>query len=179
MAAGSGDMDLDDSSPVVSHSSSIKSGKRSYSAMSSESGQLMSLQASGSTLAVLLPLAKKVQRGLSSRGSEPKSLEQGSNSARLADKITPASAVVGMQGSINRLTDIFEKSMLPSDDPAVTHRGRAIQHVQEAEDELSIENKVALILMFMKDNVVVDTYLSLTDIQVRRAWISHLLNIEL
>ena len=100
-----------------------------------------------------------------------------SNSARLA-KISPATAVVGMQGSINRLTDIFEKSMAQGDDPGVERRSRALQLVQQTEDGLSVGDKVALIALFMKDNVAVETYLSLNDADVRRAWITTMLVVK-
>jgi hypothetical protein len=77
-----------------------------------------------------------------------------------------------MQGSINRLTDIFEKSMLgPAEDPAAASRVRAIELVQAQEDGLSTEEKVAMVMKFMKDTVMAETYMSLTDPEVRRYWV--------
>jgi hypothetical protein len=84
-----------------------------------------------------------------------------------------------MQGSINRLTDVFEKSMAQVDDPCVEHRSRALQHVQQTEDGLSVDDKVALIALFMKDNIAVETYLSLGDAEVRQAWIASMLSVKL
>jgi len=49
--------------------------------------------------------------------------------------------------------------------------------VQQTEDGLSIDDKVALIALFMKDDIIVSTYLSLDDAAVRQAWIASMLPI--
>lgn len=84
-----------------------------------------------------------------------------------------------MQGSINRLTDVFEKSMTQGDEPSVERRARALQLMQQIQDGLSVDDKVALIALFMKDDVAVETYLSLNDPEVRRAWITSMLPVKL
>lgn len=163
---------------------SNQSGKRSYDSMSTGTSEQAPDSASAFTTSFEPPT--KLQKGkaaehgvvgLSASRSKARSSSNqisAANTTRLA-KISPATAVVGMQGSINRLTDIFEKSMAQGDDPAVERRSRALQLVQESEDALSVSDKVALIALFMKDNVIVETYLSLNDADVRRAWITTML----
>ena len=163
-------MDLDLTS--MSHPPSINSSKRSHSAMSVESELLPG--ASDSTPATPLdPVSNKMQKGSGSRASRGSkhSGPKVTSTARLANKITPATAVMGMQGSINRLTDIFEKSMVPGEDPSIMRREKAMQFLQEVDDGLSVSDKVAMISIFMKQAVAVDTYLSLTDAELRQAWI--------
>jgi hypothetical protein len=65
---------------------------------------------------------------------------------------------------------------VPSEDAGITRRERAMELLQTIDDGLSTDNKVALISKFMKDAVVIDTYLSLTDVEVRRAWLSQMLD---
>jgi hypothetical protein len=156
---------------------SNQSGKHSYNSMSTGTSEQV-------PDSVSVQKGKAVEYGVvglsASRSKARLSSNQisASNSARLA-KISPATAVVGMQGSINRLTDIFEKSMAQGDDPGVECRSRALQLVQQIEDGLSVGDKVALIALFMKDNVAVETYLSLDDADVCQAWITTMLVVKL
>jgi hypothetical protein len=85
-----------------------------------------------------------------------------------------------MQSLINRLTDIFERSMtqpLPSSvDPSLACKMEAIQHLQaSADDGLSVAQKASMVSLFMKDVVAANTYLVLTDVDVRREWMMQLL----
>jgi hypothetical protein len=92
-----------------------------------------------------------------------------SGAVALSKKITPASAVVGMQASINRLTNIFKANMdrdMPEDSVNAS-RDRAIRLVQEQEDNLTMEQKVELVFCFMKDVIAANTYISLTDPDMR------------
>ena len=70
-------------------------------------------------------------------------------------------------------TDIFEKSMTIhlAEDPATTSRNHAIRLLQEQEDGLMTDQKIAIISCFMEDVVTANTYISLTDPEVRQAWI--------
>ena len=64
----------------------------------------------------------------------------------------------------------------PTDiDPATTARSRAIKLVQDQEDGLTTAQKIALIRCFMEDAVVADTYIMLTDPEVRQGWILEML----
>ena len=93
-----------------------------------------------------------------------------------AKRATPTAALNGMQGSLNRLTDIFAHSMLTPEDGTAAQRNQAMQVLQEADDGLSMNDKVKMISMFMQNIVVADTYLSLTDIDLRRIWLQSMLN---
>ena len=168
---------------------SSQSGKRSYDSMSTGTSEQapdsMSPFATSFEPPTKLQKGKTVEYGVvglsasrsKARLSSTSNQISAANSARLA-KISPATAVVGMQGSINRLTDIFEKSMAQGDDPGVERRSRALQLVQQAEDGLSVGDKVALIALFMKDNVAVETHLSLNDADVCQAWITTMLLVK-
>ncbi|KAF8220351.1 hypothetical protein L208DRAFT_1382695 [Tricholoma matsutake] len=168
--AATNSMDLD--LTITSHP---KSSNHSYSAMSVESKLLP--QASDSTPAMPPgPVSNNMQKSSGLRGSKGPSPEV-TSTTRLANKITPATAIIGMQGSINQLTDIFEKSMAPGEDPAVAHREKAMQFLQEVDDGLSVGDKVAMISIFMKQAAAVNTYLSLTDTEVQQAWIHKMLDV--
>jgi hypothetical protein len=97
----------------------------------------------------------------------------------MATKITQATAVVGMQGSINRLTDIMERSFLPEEptaDPGVERLTRAVKSV-EKDEGLTVEERATLISVFMANPTSINIYLSLTDPNVRQAWIARVLNV--
>ena len=114
------------------------------------------------------------------------------------DMSTPI-ALIGLQGSINRLTDILINSItasIPSlatptqsmatftqsmatptqfmatpEDLATMHRAEAIKRVQYVDDGLSTKEKVELIKQFSENDVVVGISLSLSDQALRQAWI--------
>ena len=89
----------------------------------------------------------------------------------------PASAIIGMQGSINWLTDIFERSMTShlAKDPATTSQSHVMALVQEYDNDLTVDEKIALISYFAKDIVAANTYISLTDHEVRKGWVCTIL----
>jgi hypothetical protein len=57
-------------------------------------------------------------------------------------------ALNNMQGTINRLTDAFEKSIVPPKEVAVGQRGDALQQLQEQDDSFTREEKIALVHIF-------------------------------
>jgi hypothetical protein len=77
------------------------------------------------------------------------------------------------QDSINHLTDIIEKSVMShlAEDPATTSRNCAITLLQKQEDGLTTDQKIAMISCFMEDVVAANTYILLTDPEVRQGWI--------
>ena len=81
----------------------------------------------------------------------------------------------GIQGSLDHLTDIFASSMMTPEDGTITQRNQAIRFLQEVDDGLSTNDKVKMVSLFMNNIVVADTYLSLTDIDIRRAWLQAML----
>lgn len=97
-----------------------------------------------------------------------------------AEDIALASAIIGMQGSINRLIDIFEQSMSHlAEDPTVSRLSSAIRLMQEQEDDLTMDQKIAMISCFTRDVNAANTYISLYVPEVRRAWISIMLSKEM
>ena len=69
-----------------------------------------------------------------------------------AGKTTPASAVIGMQGSINWLTDIFERSMMShlAKDPATTPWSCTMALVQEYDDNLMLIKRLHWFLILKR-----------------------------
>jgi len=55
--------------------------------------------------------------------------------------------------------------------PATTSRNRAIRLIQEQEDGLTADQKIAMIIYFVEDNDLASTYVLLTDPEVRKGWI--------
>ena len=84
-----------------------------------------------------------------------------------AGNVTPASA------NIDRLTDIMVSHLV--EDPATTSRNRAISLLQEQEDGLTTDQKVAMISCFMENVVAADTYILLTAPELRQSWIHMML----
>lgn len=86
-----------------------------------------------------------------------------------------------MQGSINRLTDVFERSIVAPE--AATRKDLAVKCVPQLEDDLSINEQLTLIRQFDKHKGLGGTYLSLvdsekntpapipTDDSLRKAWV--------
>lgn len=172
-SAGDGNMGLDNSL-IQPTSFTSRSSKRSFAEMSSESSvppsQDMSAFSGQSD-----PVSKKSKtRALPSLGQGTgKRTSARPAAVRPANRsFTQATAVVGMQGSINRLTDIFEKSMGPPQDPLVERKTRALGLMQTRDDGLSVPDKVKLISNFDQHPMMIDTYLGLLDDELRQAWIS-------
>ena len=69
---------------------------------------------------------------------------------------------------------IVEKSMIIhlAEDRATTFRNCAIKLLQEQEDGLTTDQKIAMILCFMEDVVAANTYVLLTDPEVRQGSLS-------
>ncbi|KAG2356899.1 hypothetical protein BDR07DRAFT_1491312 [Suillus spraguei] len=124
-----------------------------------------------------LPAPKKAW--MSAHGST----QIGINSAaKLAAKITPAAAIMNMQGSINHLMDAIEKNMVvPPESPAPTvptiiSHGLGIMHSKD--DHLTAAQRASLLRIFSLaggDNKLA-IYVGLEDdIETRHAFISELL----
>jgi hypothetical protein len=47
--------------------------------------------------------------------------------------------------------------------------------VQEYDDDLTVDKKIALVSYFAKDLVAANTYISLTDHEVRKGWVRAIL----
>ncbi|KAG1863544.1 hypothetical protein DFJ58DRAFT_724961 [Suillus subalutaceus] len=139
-----------------------------------------------SSMLISLPAPKKAR--VSAHGG----MQSGINSAaKIAAKITPAVAVMNMQGSINRLTDVIEKTIatpppLPPPVPQVVvptvpniiSRGLEIMRSKDG-DFLSVGQRASLLRIFSLaggDNKLA-IYVGLEDdYETRRAFILELLD---
>ncbi|KAG1800736.1 uncharacterized protein HD556DRAFT_1438735 [Suillus plorans] len=145
-----------------------------------------------STLPLSTTLVPSTQVFKKARVSAHGSTHMGTSSAaRVAAKITPAAAVMNMQGSINRLTDAIEKSLAhplemvpppppppppPPAPPTMISRGLAIMRSTDA--DLGVEQRATLLRIFTRaggeNNLA--AYVELEDdFEMRRAFISGLL----
>jgi hypothetical protein len=83
------------------------------------------------------------------------------------DMVSQAVALNNMQGTINRLTNAFEKSMVPHQKAAVGQRGDALEQLQERDDSFTREERIALICILEERPNHIDTYLTLTKEDIR------------
>jgi hypothetical protein len=153
-----------DTPPVQSGQPSISASKRKFLSLSDpdETGSVSSSD----------PSKKHSKNSKGSKGSKHKIPIA---SQRLAAQISQAASLNNMQGTVNRLADVFEKSMGAPEEGSVIRRDRAMQLVQDVEDGLSVKEKAVLITHFMNNAIAADTYLSLKDNEVRKAWVSSML----
>jgi hypothetical protein len=91
------------------------------------------------------------------------------SSTGFATKVTQATAITNMQGSINRLADVLEKSIV-APEPA-TRKDEAVKRLQEVEEDLSMDEQLKIIEQFGKNTSLGGTYLSLINEPLRKAWI--------
>lgn len=178
-----GHMDIDN--PLSHHSSSNKRSFASF-AMTSESGSVLEVAAHPSAASASDDPAAKRMKAPTVAG------KKSAGRAATVKALNQATAVVGMQGSINRLTDIFEQSQhsltqtltqqalqkaVPQtpEDRALERKDRALQLLQDRDDGFDLAQKVTLISIFGENPTTIDTYLGLTDSEIRQAWISRLI----
>jgi hypothetical protein len=124
------------------------------------------------------PKKKLSSKGASSRIVSKTSSASGGTSAKAAVKITPAVAILNMQGSINRLTDMMEKS-LAAPDTASKQRSEAMDLLQTQNDGLTVEEQSEMISKFIADAATAGAYLSLRgNDELRRNWLQHVLKLK-
>ena len=116
------------------------------------------------------PAGKQTVKSSSSAGKKV--------SAARAAQISNATVLHGMQGTMNRVSDIFEKSVSQTTDPHLAARDEALDFLQTREDGLTLDDKKKLILMFMKDVVIAQTYNRLINEDLRQSWIAEMLAAE-
>ncbi|KAG2132027.1 hypothetical protein DEU56DRAFT_757382, partial [Suillus clintonianus] len=78
-----------------------------------------------------------------------------SSAAKIAAKITPAAAIMNMQGTINRLTDVIEKNTVASEPapapvvvPVVTMISRGLAIMRSGDGDLSVAQRAHLLRIF-------------------------------
>jgi hypothetical protein len=146
-----------------------------------------SLQSSGSPLNSTKPStpslpssrpSKKTTAQASSSSAVTSSLSAAAatiSSTKRLQKITPAVAITGMQGTLNRLTDVFAESLIPKAVPTqqtvnTETRSKALHLLQTRDDGLSQQQKVEIVTIFMKNPDAMATYLDLEDETIRTGW---------
>ncbi|KAG2354030.1 hypothetical protein BDR07DRAFT_1614513 [Suillus spraguei] len=161
--------------PVVPPSttgSSIGTGKRTHNDTLFDGESMISTHPSlsgalASTTLVSVPSAAKKAwsaRHFYSAASMMTSATQGS-------KLMPATAVVGMQGSINCIGDILEKAVTAAQPVLVPH---AMAIMQSADARVSAEEQGQLLLMFTSNDWVVEIYVQ-SPPPARRSYVKALL----
>ncbi|KAG2361768.1 hypothetical protein BDR07DRAFT_1585947 [Suillus spraguei] len=146
------------------------------------SQQLTSLRLNQSPLHWCLPPHPKNHvRRVGLRVSKRMSNAAKMSSATQAAKISPAVAVMGMQGTVNRLTDVFENFVMgganKEQETAMNLVERAITMLQTEDDDMSLEQQASLMTIIGgKDNEhFLKFYVSLTDKQTWCAFVDHLM----
>ena len=121
------------------------------------------------------PLKKKKTASTRNSAGKVSSSVTGAPSSNIAMKITPAIAIHGMQGTLNRLTDVMERNLGPIPDLAMTQRTQALTLLQERDDNLTIEEKSEMIHHFTSNVAIAEVYLALNNDELRQAWLQSLL----
>jgi hypothetical protein len=76
-----------------------------------------------------------------------------------------------MGGTLQRFTDVIEKSLLPQETPAAARHDKAVELVQECDDGLTFDEKIILITYLTDNPTAVGTYLALKDDKYREGWV--------
>jgi hypothetical protein len=183
-SAAPGNSDLRKSILMMHHArsrSSTSAGKRKFSAISPPD-EMDSIRSSLSPNANMPSSSSSAAvNQLDGIGTPPGVATNLATVPRASNKITTSTAMVHMNSSIHRLTDIFERAMTAPQAPQDSlgeRRNQAIQMMQDAPDEFSTDEKVVMISLFMKDPVAADTYCALTDMDVRRSWVRKMVEAE-
>ena len=93
-----------------------------------------------------------------------------SSSSRAA-KVTQTAIPHGMQGTMNWVTDIFKKSVIWPVDLQAGAWDEVLDSLQTCKNGLSLSKQKQLVILFMKDPVVAQTYNKLVNEDLRQSWI--------
>ena len=155
---------------VVSRTPSVSASKRKFSALGNELPSIQS--ATTSSVSLLAASASPRTSSLSlPLSSGYKSLKTGRSSASKNVMTALDAGFNQMGGSLQRFTEVFEKSLLPQENPAANHHDKALQLLQERDDELNFEEKIIVISHLTENPTAVRTYLALTDDALRAGWL--------
>ena len=122
------------------------------------------------------PSKKKKTASTRNSAGKVSSSGGGAASGSIAMKITPAVAIHGMQGTLNRLTDVMERNLGPVGPPdlAMTQRTQALTLLQTRNDNLTIQEKLKMVHLFTSNIAIAESYLTLEDKELRQAWLQSL-----
>jgi hypothetical protein len=157
-------------------SASVSSGKRKFSALLNDTSSISLLSSEPTATSDMT-----TQAGTSEPAGKKRSTGKGKDrqprkvSARKAAEISNATVLHGMQGTMNRVTDIFEKSVAQPLDPQSAVRSDALHYLQTREDNLTLDERTKVVQLFMKDNIAAETYNALVNDDLRRNWLASML----
>ena len=178
---------VDGSSMDIDKVASVNPGKCTYTMMSSDSGVSLpntgsvptTMQITGGSNAGSNIGRSSVRNsdagGSRAGGSKGGHLKGGhlrvGGSMKKEPRLNSTAAVVGMQGSLNRLTDVVERTFASTEEPGVAARRDAIGLLQVNQDGLSSSQKAALVELFMEKPVFAETYAAITDPSVQKKFV--------
>jgi hypothetical protein len=170
-------MDVDIAQVPTTLSAASATGKRKFSALRNEASVMSSSPSTEPTatseVSVSEPAGKRRSTGTGhSIGKDRKPRKV---SARKAAEISNATVLHGMQGTMNRVTDIFEKSLSQPLDPQSAVRTEALHFLQTREDNLSLDDTNKVVQLFMKDSIAAETYVALVNDNLRKRWLASML----
>jgi hypothetical protein len=121
-------------------------------------------------------LVMKKQKSHASQSHTSSSQSVMMTSAARAAKIMPAAAVMGMQWSINQLTDMIERGMITDAERVEKQRHSALRILNnEDTDYHPMQEGVIVMHMFADDPAVVDIYLETQDKDTQHTFIQHMI----
>jgi hypothetical protein len=170
----SGEEGHSDGTLIPSPSPSPSPSKRKFSAIENE----VSYVQPGTALLTSLPASTSLLSIPASNSSLSLPLSSGHKSSKTgkssAFKNVTTALDAGfnqMGGTLQRFTDVIEKSLLPQDTPAATQHDKAVELVQERDDGLTFDEKIVLITYLTDNPPAVRTYLTLKDDKYREGWV--------
>ena len=117
----------------------------------------------------LQPARKKTSLTSGSQSASKRSSKSGARTtSKLSTQASTAVTIHDMQDTLNRITDIFEKS---TQDPSSTKLDKAIRRLQSTNDGLTIDEKLSMINQFIMKPSVASAYLAITDDALRVNWL--------
>jgi len=139
-------------------------GKRKFSALGDDSSVLKEL-----------PYATVSAIGSTKRSRITKPAESSAgalNSEDLGEQIASSVALVGFQGVLNRMVDVFQQSASKVPEDASVDRQAQATHLVMAEGDFYTQEEMLKIFdMFIDDKSLVNMFLSITDSELRRKWL--------
>jgi len=119
------------------------------------------------------PMKKKTPSTSGSRSISKRSSKSGTKTAsKLSTQASTAVAIHDMQGTLNHITNIFEKS---TQDPSSAKLDEAIQRLQTTDDGLDMDEKTTMINQFLAKPSVANAYMAITDDALRVNWVRAML----
>ena len=80
-----------------------------------------------------------------------------------------------MDGTLSRLTNIFQQSMISPQDSTAARHVEALRLLQERDDGLDINEKVNMVRYISSTPSAANTYLALQDDAIRVGWMRSIL----